>query len=67
MEPQIINYYKFKKIIIVQYVIKKDKNDFCPNLGKVKTFENIKSLKIEVKNDLYQKLCFPKDLIKYNI
>ena len=68
MEPQIINYYKFKKDNYCSICHKKGhKNDVCPNLGKVKMLEKENTLKkSEVKNDLYQKLCFPKDEFKYN-
>ena len=68
MEPQIINYYNFKKYNYCSICHKKGhKNDLCPNLGKVKIFEKENTLKkSEVKNDLYQKLCFTKVEFKYN-
>lgn len=40
MEPQIINYYKFKKDNYCSICHKKGhKNDVCPNLGKIKILE----------------------------
>lgn len=68
MEPQIINYYKFKKDNYCSICNKKGhKNDVCPNLGKVKILEEENTLKkSKVKNVVYQKICFPKDEFKYN-